>query len=83
MKSQNDSQCEEVLRHLREGHTLTQLQAGELYGIGRLSGRIHNLKEAGHLIESTMIPVRNRHGKTSHVACYKLLKPKPVQLQLL
>jgi hypothetical protein len=54
------SQCEEILRYLQSGKPLTPLEALEKFGCFRLGGRIYELKQQGHKIETNMI---KRNGK--------------------
>ncbi len=56
--------------HLLKGNNITSLEAIEKFGITRLSGRIYDLKERGHMIEKRTVDVRNRHGKLCKVASY-------------
>lgn len=44
------------------------MQAFELYGITRLSGRIFDLRKAGHNIVSIDCDVTNRYGEKCRVA---------------
>lgn len=67
--SQNDL----ILRHLGK-RTINPMQALELYGTLRLSGRIYDLRQKGHVITTTM--VENGDG-SKRFARYKLIKPKP------
>ena len=50
-----DSQCKQVLKHLKKHKSIMPLQALNLYGIYRLSARIFNLKEDGYNIDTKMI----------------------------
>ncbi len=59
-----------ILDHLRKEKTITPLEALRLYGVFRLSARIFDLKDAGHVILTEMIKVGN--GK--RVGQYRLLK---------
>ena len=51
--TQNDA----ILAYLRAGHALTPLEALELFGCFRLSGRILELRQAGYPIESRLLTV--------------------------
>lgn len=62
------SQTKQILRHLRSGRMITQLEALELFGCLRLSARIYDLRDRGHDIETTIISV----GKNKKVARYRL-----------
>lgn len=57
MKTQN----EQILRHLKRGRKITPLQALNLYGCFRLSGRILELKQQGHPIKSEMVKVNKKY----------------------
>lgn len=52
-----------ILAHLREGRSLTQDLARELYGCMRLASRISELRRQGHLILS----LRNRQGTATYL----------------
>ena len=67
------SQSEAVLAFLREGNSLTALDALQRFGTLRLGARIYDLQRAGHRIESRM--VRTPSGK--HVASYTLVLTEP------
>lgn len=64
----NASQCKRILEHLRNGHTITQAEAYDLYRCFRLSARIYDLKERGENIVSEMVVTPS--GK--RVAQYKM-----------
>lgn len=61
------SQNEQIKAHLEAGKSLTAIEALHLFGCLRLSGRIHDLKEAGMNIHSERV---KRNGK--HIAEYSL-----------
>lgn len=58
-----------ILAYLREGKTLTPLEALDMFGCFRLGARVWDLKQAGHDIRSRMIALAN--GK--RVARYLLI----------
>lgn len=64
----SDSQSDEILRYLREGHTLTPMDALRLFGCFRLGARVYDLKRRGYDIKSKMVDTDN--GK--RVAQYSL-----------
>lgn len=68
------TQNEAVLMHLKNGGSITTLQAIEEYGITRLSARIHDLRAKGYRIGSKIETVTNRYGKSVSVSKYYLLK---------
>lgn len=64
-------QCRAILRYMRQGHTITGLEALNLFGCFRLPARIADLRDKGHVIERKMIKLQN--GK--RVAQYSLVEP--------
>lgn len=64
MKTQNQT----VLNHLKSG-TITSWDAIVLYKITRLSGRIYDLRDAGHAIETEWI-----QNGTKRFAKYRLVQ---------
>ena len=68
------TQSEAVLAWLREGNSLTALDALQRFGTLRLGARIYDLKRAGHSISKRMVITRS--GKI--VAEYRLVQTEPV-----
>lgn len=66
------TQNERILRHLMDGGTLTQAEAFQEYGIGRLSSRICELRAAGYPIEREFETKRNRYGEPVTYCRYSL-----------
>ena len=58
--------------HLETIGPITQLEAINLYGVMRLSGRIWDLRAEGVPIVTEQVAVKNRYGNTVHVARYRL-----------
>lgn len=50
------SQAQSIASHLREGMSLTPMEALEKFGCFRLAARIKELRELGHPIGMKMIP---------------------------
>ena len=67
-----NNQCTRVLLWLKEGKTLTQIQALEHLGILRLASRVNDLNGMGHNVKSRMVKVKNRFGADCRVAEYSL-----------
>ena len=63
------SQSQQVLQHLRHG-TLTAIEALQRYGTFRLAARIADLRQAGHIIQTT----EHRLPNGKRVAMYALVK---------
>lgn len=62
------TQADEILAWLKAGNTLTPLEALNKFGCMRLSGRIFDLRAAGHDIQSETVEV----GEGKHVARYSM-----------
>jgi len=73
MKNQNKL----IIEYLQTGESLTTLEALEMFGCFRLSGRIFDIKKGGYNIRTKII--RTSSGK--HIASYSLVK-EPKQLQI-
>jgi hypothetical protein len=63
------SQSKRILNYLKKGNKITPLSALNKFGCFRLSGRVFELRRAGHKIAT--IPTKSR-GKV--FASYKLIK---------
>lgn len=68
------TQCEKVLRHLKDYGSLTSLEAVNEYGIMRLASRINDLKHMGVDIISEMVTGKNRYEETVRYSVYRLAK---------
>ena len=68
----SNSQRAWALAQLQAGRAITSSMADDEIGCTRLASRIDELRDSGHQIETTMIPVRNRFGKIVRVAEYRL-----------
>lgn len=64
------TQNEKILLHLRERGSITSMEAFAEYGITRLAGRIHELREQGHNITTDYAKARNG----AKYAIYRLTK---------
>ncbi|MNZ47732.1 hypothetical protein D3C78_654570 [compost metagenome] len=66
------SQCQRIFDHLKDGNSITAIQALDLFGCNRLAARIADLRNADHEITTTTIIVFNRDGGKCRVAEYRL-----------
>ena len=73
------SQCDRILRHLKDHGSITQAQAMEEYGCLRLAARIADLKNRGYCISARTGKGRNRYGETTCFAVYSLCREGDVQ----
>ena len=62
------SQKDRVLQYLKQGKTLTRLNAWDELGVIETPARIHELRADGHDIQSTRKQVLNRYGETVNIA---------------
>ena len=49
------TQTQQILQHLKQGNTLTPIEALNLFGCFRLGARIYDLKDMGYNIETEMV----------------------------
>lgn len=66
------TQCERILRHLRDYGSITQAEAMTEYGCYRLGARIFDLKNQGYEITGATECVKNRYGETCYIKRYRL-----------
>lgn len=70
------TQCDRILRHLRDHGSITSFEAISEYGILRLASRINDLKRKGHNIISEIKHGKNRYEEPVHYSVYKLTEEK-------
>ena len=68
------TQCERILRHLRDFGSITSLEAITEYGILRLDSRINDLKRQGYNISASRGKGENRYGEQVSFAVYRLVE---------
>ena len=66
------TQCDRILRHMKDYGSITSLEAVTEYGIMRLASRITDLRAQGITIVSETKTGKNRYGETTHFAVYRL-----------
>ena len=67
------SQVSKVLAYMRDGHTITPLEALDLFGAMRLSAIIKDIEKIiGYPPQRKLVAVKNRFGKDVRVAMYWL-----------
>lgn len=66
------TQCDRVLRHMRDYGSITSLEAMKEYGIMRLASRISDLKRKGYAITTQTETGKNRYGEKTSYARYSL-----------
>ena len=55
-KTQNQA----ILDYLKDGNSITQIDAFNMFNCFRLSARIHNLRESGHNIITNNVTINNK-----------------------
>lgn len=66
------TQCDRILRHLKDYGVITSREAFNEYGIMRLAARINDLRRRGYHIERRMQAGKNRYNETVIYAEYYL-----------
>lgn len=72
----HDAQTKKLLAALRAG-PVTALDALNNLGIYRVSARIHELRDAGYMINTRLIEVSTKTGGKCRVAQYSLKSAQP------
>ena len=72
MQTTSRTQTEAILKHLQEKGSITSFEAISLYGATRLSGIIYSLRKAGYNITTELRAVKNRYGRATSIAIYRL-----------
>jgi hypothetical protein len=67
------TQREQILDWLRQGHTLTPVEALHRFGVLALSQRCGDLRRRGYPIRSELIPVKSIRG-VKYVARYSMVR---------
>lgn len=66
------TQCERILRHLKDYGSITSATAMQEYGIMRLASRISDPKRQGVPIKKEMVSGKNRYGEKTSFAKYSI-----------
>jgi len=75
-KEEAMSQCERILKYMETFGSITTMEAFNVLGVTRLSGRIHDLRQRGYDIELETIESENRYGDKVRYYKYFLKKNK-------
>lgn len=75
------TQCDRILRHMKDYGSITSLEAMNEYGIMRLASRINDLRAEGIAIVSEVKTGKNRYGETTHFAVYRLKEAQKVTVR--
>lgn len=72
MKNSTSPQTVKLLRRLSSGKNITVSEAKSRYGIGNLSARIHELREAGFPIFTNRVKMKGGSFRGKVVTAYRL-----------
>ena len=72
------TQCDRILRHMRDYGSITSLTAITEYGILRLASRINDLRKRGFIIVSETAVGENRYKEKVHYSVYRLIEEKEI-----
>lgn len=68
------TQCDRIMRHMRDYGSITSAEAISEYGIYRLASRISDLRRQGVPITREMRTSKNRYGDPVSFAAYSLIE---------
>lgn len=68
------TQCDRILRHMRDYGTIDPMTAIKDYGCMRLSARIVDLKGLGYPIRAERVKNKNRYGESTNYCVYSLIE---------
>ena len=70
------TQCERILRHLKDNGSITTWESFTEYGITRLASRIWDLKQQGYKFEKNFKTKKNRYDENVSFVKYKIIDIK-------
>lgn len=76
MLHERPTQCEKVIRYMKDFGSITQYEALTDLGVMRLASRISEIKKRGAKIKKTMKTVKNRYGENCSIAEYSFTEEK-------
>ena len=68
------TQCDRIIRHLKDHGSISSLEAISEYGILRLASRVNDLKRRGYNIVGEIKTGRNRYGEKTNFKVYRLIE---------
>lgn len=66
------TQCERILRHMKDYGSINPMEAIYEYGCMRLTSRIHDLKMQGYCIVAERTKGKNRYQEPTSYCTYRL-----------
>lgn len=75
------NQRTQVLEHLREGNSITSMDAIRYFGITRISAKIFELRNEGYDIERKNITVFDKFGRRKTFGRWSLVNTEPSHIE--
>lgn len=66
------TQCDRILRHMKDYGSITSDEAKDMYGVARLASRTNDLRAQGVAITTETVTGKNRYGEKTRYARYRL-----------
>lgn len=67
------SQCERIIKYIKDFGSITTWQAMEDLGVARLASRIYDLKCQGYKFKKNRVKTKNRYGERTYYDEYMLV----------
>lgn len=71
-KEKRPTQCERILKYIRDFGSISTWQAMMDLGVARLASRIFDLKEQGYVFTKKRVTTKNRYGENTYYYEYRL-----------
>lgn len=68
------TQCERIIKYMRDFGSINPLQAMADLGVMRLAARVSDLRDQGHEIDRRIVSGKNRYGEPVYFAEYRLME---------
>lgn len=72
MRNKRPTQCERIIRYIKDYGSITTLEAFTELGVVRLGARISELRRRGISIIGENETVKNRYGEKCHIKRYRI-----------
>lgn len=66
------TQCDKIIKYIKDFGSITAFEAFTDLGITQLAARVFELKNKGYEFETEFRSVKNRYGETVYFKAYKL-----------
>ena len=76
MAKRQFNQCDLILGHILKYGAISDKEAYNMYSCRRLGARIHDLRQRGYDVTTTMVKGKNQFGYTVEYAVYRIAEAK-------